>query len=200
MDDGPAPAILRPVTPGGKTMQSHEYRVVPAPRRGVRAKGARRAEDRFARAIEAEMNRMAAEGWEFVRSDTLPHDHKDGWFRRAVTLYQTLLVFRRPVAAAQGAQGHAADAMPPPVSAPAVLAPAQALPPIPAPDHDIPPPATVAAPAASRFTPLPQAPRPANVGAPAVVPPTAPPLSLVEPLPAGPGSRTPPTKPRHAAE
>ncbi|WP_210527391.1 DUF4177 domain-containing protein [Rubellimicrobium arenae] len=76
-------------------MQSHEYRVIPAPRRGVKVKGARTPEDRFARAVEAEMNRMAQDGWEFVRSDTLPCEQRQGWFGGRVTVFQTMLVFRR---------------------------------------------------------------------------------------------------------
>lgn len=134
-------------------MSSHEYRVVPAPRRGLKAKGVRRPEERFARAVEAEMNRMAAEGWEFVRSDTLPCERKSGWFSRPVTVFETLLVFRRPAAETKAA-------MPPPVA--------------------LTPPASVAAPApaASRFTPFPGAPLPANATAAALHPP-GPTLSIV---------------------
>jgi len=146
-------------------MPSHEYRVVPAPRRGVRAKGARTPEDRFARTVEAEMNRMAAEGWEFVRSDTLPSEQKPGWFSRSVTVFQTILVFRRALAEATTSRA----AMPPPVA--------------------LTPPLSVAAPpapAASRFTPLPTAPEVANVAAPVVAAPLGPTLTLVgeRPLPA----------------
>ena len=148
-------------------MPSHEYRVVPAPRRGVKAKGARTPEERFARAVEAEMNRMATEGWEFVRSDTLPSEQKPGWFSRPVTVSQTLLVFRRALAEAQAPRAP----MPPPVA--------------------LTPPASVAsppAPAASRFTPLPTAPDAANITAAAAVPPATPALTLV-------GDRSVPAEP-----
>ena len=67
-------------------MQGFEYKVVAAPRRAARLKGVRSAEERFARAIEAEMNRMAVEGWDYVRSDTLPCDERKGWFGGAVTV------------------------------------------------------------------------------------------------------------------
>ena len=149
-------------------MPSHEYRVVPAPRRGLKAKGARTPEDRFARAIEAEMNRMASEGWEFVRSDTLPCEQKPGWFSKPTTVFQTLLVFRRP--SDIGATS-SRTAMPPPVALtpPASVAPA--------------PPVVPAALAASRFTPLPMTPDSANVA----VPP-APTLALV-------GDRSVPVEP-----
>lgn len=143
-------------------MSSHEYRVIPAPRRPIRAKGARKPEERFARSVEAVMNRMAKEGWEFVRSDTLPHERKSGWFGRRETVFETLLVFRR----LEGAE-RAAPAMPPPVALqpPSFLA---------APSAEAPQ-AAVPAPAATRFTPPPAPPRPANV------PPPAPTLTLVEP-------------------
>jgi hypothetical protein len=201
MDAATPPTILNLSDQWGATMQSHEYKVVPSPKRGMRAKGARRAEDRFARAIESEMNRLAAEGWEFVRSDTLPHEHKAGWFRRPVTLFQTVLVFRRAkgAEAAHGVPRTPSAAMPPPVALPYAEAPS--TPSLVAPATTVPPPPSVAAPAASRFTPPPLAPKPANDLAPVAMPPPAPSLSLVEapedteapPPPSGPN-------PRHAAE
>lgn len=173
LDETPPAAILSE-NRGGSAMPSHEYRVVPAPRRGLKVRGARRPEDRFARTIESEMNRMAAEGWEFVRSDTLPRDHKAGWFSRPVTVFETLLVFRREVAEAKAD----APAMPPLMAAP-----------------DIPGPA-VPAPAAKRFTPPPLAPLPANDGTLAAPPPT---LTVVpDPLPEPPAE--PASNPRLAAE
>lgn len=76
-------------------MPAYEYRVTSAPRQGVKAKGLRRPEARFAFALEAEMNRMAAEGWEYVRSDTLPCEERQGWFKGKATVSRTVLVFRR---------------------------------------------------------------------------------------------------------
>jgi hypothetical protein len=163
-------------------MQSHEYRVLPAPRRGPKVKGVRRAEDRFAHAIEAEMNRMAAEGWEFVRSDTLPSERKKGWFSRPVTVPETVLVFRRPHGAQATPRANAA-AMPPPVAlgAPAPsLGPAAHAPP----QASAPPPA----PAASRFTPALGARRPANDAPPVAMPPA---LALVEEPPSDPSAEPP---------
>ena len=154
-------------------MPSHDYHVVPAPRRGVKAQGVRTPEDRFAHAVEIEMNRMAAEGWEFVRSDTLPCEQKSGWFSRPTTVFQTLLVFRRPAAEAEVQAARAA--MPPPVA--------------------LTPPTSVApsAPTANRFTPLPSAPAAANVTAPTAPPPPAPALALVGDRPLS----AEPTGPRH---
>ena len=42
-------------------MSDYEYKVVPAQRRGVKAKGVKGAEARFAHAIEAQMNEMAGD-------------------------------------------------------------------------------------------------------------------------------------------
>lgn len=177
-------------------MQSHEYRVLPAPRRGIRVKGARRAEDRFARAVEAEMNRMAADGWEFVRSDTLPCERKPGWFSRTATVPETLLVFRRALGTADAAPRVQGGAMPPPAT-PGLHSQGEAFAPLGAPEsRDAPPPhppaPVVPAPAASRFTPPPGPPQPANRAAPVAMPPT-PPLSLVREDPAA-------SDPRRAAD
>lgn len=170
LDESPDAPIL-PGNRGDQAMPPHEYRVVPAPRRGLKAKGLRRPEDRFARTVEGEMNRMAAEGWEFVRSDTLPCERKPGWFSRPVTVFETLLIFRRDLAEARGE----APAMPPLMAPPMAEAP----------------PPYVAAPAATRAAPpAPPAPAP---GESASIGPT---LVLVEPPP----EPEAPRNPRHAAE
>ncbi len=78
-------------------MTRYEYKVVPAPTRGVKAKTARNPEDRFAHALTEVMNTLGAEGWEYVRCDTLPSDERTGLTGRT-TVYRNLLVFRRPVA------------------------------------------------------------------------------------------------------
>jgi hypothetical protein len=80
-------------------MQSFEYKVVPAPDRGVKERGARTAPERFAAALGQRINAMAREGWEFVRSETLPSEERTGLTGRT-TVYHAVLVFRRPLAAA----------------------------------------------------------------------------------------------------
>ena len=165
-------------------MQSFEYRVVPAPRRPTKVRGVRKPQQRFALTIEGEMNRLAQEGWEYVRSDTLPCEQKSGWFSRPVTVSETMLVFRRPLARASDANRPAVTVPPvsltPPatfVAAPAVAEDPSATPPVASPSR--------AMPAASRFTPLPAAARAANLTEPAVAPAVAPApghtLSLVDP-------------------
>jgi hypothetical protein len=110
-----------------------EYRVIPAPRRGQKGKGVGSAtEDRFAHALELVMNELGAEGWDYVRSDTLPVEERQGLTGRT-TVYHTMLVFRRALAAPQGAEAplprieRAAPAAAPPLAAPLQLG--QELPP-----------------------------------------------------------------------
>ncbi|WP_445327123.1 DUF4177 domain-containing protein [Yoonia sp. GPGPB17] len=89
---------------------SYEYKVVPAPARGLKAKGIKTAEDRFAHALEMAMNELAGDGWEYLRADTLPCEQREGLMSKT-TVYQNMLVFRRVKAAVKPAQS-------PPVATP----------------------------------------------------------------------------------
>lgn len=73
---------------------TYEYKVVPAPTRGQKAKGIKGPDGRFANALEIEMNRLGAEGWEYLRADTLPHEERSG-LTGSNTSYRSVLVFRR---------------------------------------------------------------------------------------------------------
>jgi hypothetical protein len=75
-------------------MQRFEYNVVPAPKRGEKARGVKTTEDRFALALTNLMNTLGAEGWEYVRSDALPCEERTG-FTGTKTTFQNMLVFRR---------------------------------------------------------------------------------------------------------
>jgi len=77
-------------------MQRFEYRVIPAPRRGEKAKGVKSTEDRFALALTNLMNEMGREGWDYVRADALPCDERVG-LTGTKTTYQNMLVFRRAI-------------------------------------------------------------------------------------------------------
>jgi len=79
-------------------MSGFEYKVVPAPERGLKAKGIKGTPARFAHALETVMNEMGAEGWEYQRTDTLPVQERQG-LRGTSTSFQNMLVFRRPLAA-----------------------------------------------------------------------------------------------------
>ena len=80
-------------------MQRYEYKVIPAPKRGEKARGVKTTEDRFALALTHLMNDLGAEGWDYVRADALPCEERVG-LTGTRTTFQNMLVFRRPVAAA----------------------------------------------------------------------------------------------------
>jgi hypothetical protein len=75
-------------------MLGTEYKVLPAPNKGLKGRGVKGAEARFAHALETLMNEMAAEGWHYLRSDMLPHEERHG-LRSTQTTYRSVLVFRR---------------------------------------------------------------------------------------------------------
>lgn len=75
----------------------YEYKVVPAPTRGEKAKGVKAPEGRFALALEHVLNDMGAEGWEFQRAETLPSEERAG-LTSSVTVWRNVLVFRRALA------------------------------------------------------------------------------------------------------
>ena len=89
---------------------THEYLVLPAPRRAPRIKGVRDPAERFAMAVSEVMNDAGREGWEYLRTDTLPMEAGGGWFSRPAAVPQELLVFRRPIEAAAPAEEPAVEA------------------------------------------------------------------------------------------
>lgn len=81
-------------------MQNYEYKVVPAPTNGTKAKGVKTVEARFANTLEVLMNKMGAEGWEYQRAETLPSEERSGLMSKS-TSYRNVLVFRRGLGVAQ---------------------------------------------------------------------------------------------------
>lgn len=75
-------------------MAQYEYSVIPAPTKGVKAKGVKTAEGRFALALQQMMNEMGAEGWEYQRAETLPSVERSG-FTGSATNWRHVLIFRR---------------------------------------------------------------------------------------------------------
>ena len=75
-------------------MPRYEFKVIPAPRRGEKARGLKTIEERFANALTGLMNEMGAEGWDYLRADTLPVDERSG-LTGTKTSFQNMLVFRR---------------------------------------------------------------------------------------------------------
>lgn len=119
-------------------MQTHEYKVVPAPGRGEKGRGLKTPAERFANALGLLMNELARDGWEYLRADTLPSEERTGLTRRT-TVYHSLLVFRRPVAVPAAAPESHTLAAEAPAEAPRRLlsagAPAGRAPAIAAPDE-----------------------------------------------------------------
>jgi len=79
-------------------MTGFEYKVVPAPVRGLKAKGVKGTQARFANALQTVMNELGAEGWEYQRTDTLPVEERQGLTGKT-TSFQNMLVFRRVLVA-----------------------------------------------------------------------------------------------------
>ncbi|AXT33599.1 DUF4177 domain-containing protein [Phaeobacter sp. LSS9] len=80
-------------------MQAFEYKVVPAPAKGTKAKGVKTAEARFANSIDILLNEMAAEGWEYQRAELLPSEERSG-LTGSTTNWRNVLIFRRALPAA----------------------------------------------------------------------------------------------------
>jgi hypothetical protein len=106
-------------------MPRYEYKVVAAPRKGLKAKLAKTSEDRFAHALATVMNEQAKDGWEYLRTDTLPCEERKGLTGRA-TVYQNMLVFRREVVVAAAVEGPSVKVSA--VPGPAALPPAAPVP------------------------------------------------------------------------
>lgn len=77
-------------------MQRFEFKVIPAPKRGEKARGVKTTEERFALALTSLMNQLGAEGWDYVRADALPCEERAG-FTSTKTTFQNVLVFRRVI-------------------------------------------------------------------------------------------------------
>lgn len=88
-------------------MTTHEYSVIPAPKKGVKGRGIKGAEAQFANALAQAMNEAAADGWEYVRAETLPSEERQGLTGKT-TVYHNMLVFRRPLKTAAEAAPKAA--------------------------------------------------------------------------------------------
>ena len=97
-------------------MPRYEYKVVPAPTKGLKTKGVRTAEARFAHAVQELMNGLSGYGWEYLRAETLPSLERSG-LTGSTTEWRNVLVFRRP------REGEADDFAPELLAAPADVAP-----------------------------------------------------------------------------
>ncbi|MDJ1009173.1 MAG: DUF4177 domain-containing protein [Paracoccaceae bacterium] len=78
-------------------MPRYTYKIVPAPERARKIKGVKGSPERFAATLEENMNTLAADGWEFVRSETFPVEERSG-FTGKKTVNRQVLVYRRALA------------------------------------------------------------------------------------------------------
>ena len=83
-------------------MAGYEYKVVPAPVKGTKARGVKTPEARFSLSLEELMNAYGADGWEYQRADILPSEERRG-LRSSQTVYRTDLVFLRAIEEATAA-------------------------------------------------------------------------------------------------
>lgn len=77
-------------------MPVYEYKVLPAPTRGRKVPGVKTPEARFALGVEDFLNDMARAGWDYLRTDILPSEERQG-FTSTQTVYRSVAVFRREV-------------------------------------------------------------------------------------------------------
>jgi hypothetical protein len=75
-------------------MSRYEYKVVPAPQKGQKARGVKSPEGRFALSVEEVLNEMAASGWEYQRAELLPSEERTG-LTGSTTNWRNVLIFRR---------------------------------------------------------------------------------------------------------
>jgi hypothetical protein len=106
-------------------MQRFEFKVIPAPKRGEKARGIKTTEERFALALTTLMNQLGAEGWDYVRADALPCEERVG-FTGSKTTFQNVLVFRRALASEGQTQQSARLILQEPAPASPRLGPADA--------------------------------------------------------------------------
>lgn len=92
-------------------MPRFEYKVIPAPSKGQKAKGIKTPEGRFALSIQTALNQLGAEGWEYLRAELLPSDERSGLTGTTVH-WRNVLVFRRALPEAEEPPEPAAEAEP----------------------------------------------------------------------------------------
>ena len=76
-----------------RPMPRYEYKLVPAPEKASKHKGLKGAAN-FAATLEDILNALGAEGWHYLRADTLPQEERSGLTSKTTT-YRNLLVFQR---------------------------------------------------------------------------------------------------------
>ncbi len=84
-------------------MAAYEYRVIPAPAKAGKVKGAKTPEERFSLMLQDLMNELGRDGWEYQRAETLPATERAG-LTGSTTNWRHVLVFRRVLKPQETAQ------------------------------------------------------------------------------------------------
>jgi len=93
-------------------MPRYEYTIVPAPDKALKIRGLK-SHERFAATVEQVMNEMGAEGWQYLRADTLQQEERTGLTGKTRT-DRILLVFQREIEEADTTEQPAAAHPAPP--------------------------------------------------------------------------------------
>ncbi|MEM9762803.1 MAG: hypothetical protein AAF968_09865, partial [Pseudomonadota bacterium] len=76
---------------------NYQYKLVGAPERGTRRRGTKTGSERVAAAMQEIVAQHAQEGWEYLRTDTLPVSEPRGFLGGRREVMRAVLVFRRAV-------------------------------------------------------------------------------------------------------
>lgn len=106
----------------------YDYKSLPAPRQISKVAGAKTPQEKCARLLENLLNAQAADGWDYMGSETLTCEYRTGLLRRREISAQTVLVFRRAKTAARPAPSISAQTAAPPPAPAARALPSAAAP------------------------------------------------------------------------
>ncbi|MEM9063652.1 MAG: hypothetical protein AAGD13_24605 [Pseudomonadota bacterium] len=99
---------------------AYEYKCVGAPEKAKRRRGAKTRSDRVAATMQDIIAAEAVGGWEYLRTDLIPVEEKNGFFSRAHEVHRAVLIFRRGEPEAMQSRPLRADSVSP---GPAMVAP-----------------------------------------------------------------------------
>ena len=85
-------------------MNSLDYKCVPVPRRPKKTRAHRTPADAMAQAMQEILNAEAAQGWEYLRTDLVPMEHRTGLLSGVQESHQAILIFRRAARSARAAE------------------------------------------------------------------------------------------------
>lgn len=78
---------------------TYQYKIIGAPERGLKKRGARSGSERIAAAMQEIIAEYALDGWEYMRTDMVPCVESGGLFSRSREVQRAVMVFRRDMRA-----------------------------------------------------------------------------------------------------